>query len=101
MGLDSESRRRKLTAVTKHNLLDPEKYGRLLYLKHKDTIDRMFISHGFFPTEEEAEKFCADLFSQTWKSIGRAIKFDIEVRVGDTSKLKNQLFTIKYARRDK
>lgn len=101
MGQDSDSRRKKLVSVTRHNLLDPDKFGRLLYLKHKDIIDRLFIRHGFFPTQEEAEKFCADLFSQTWKSIGRAIKYDIEVRVGDTTKLKDQLFTIKYARRDK
>jgi len=94
-------RRHKLIASAKlHATLDAEQYGKLLYLKNKDYIDRLLISYGLFPNDMEAEKLCGDLFKNLWKSIGRCIRHDVEVRVGKNSRLGNQLFTIVYAKRD-
>jgi hypothetical protein len=94
-------RRHKLIASAKlHATLDAEQYGKLLYLKNKDYIDRLLISYGLFPNDMETEKLCGDLFKNLWKSIGKCIRHDIEVRVGKNSRLGKQLFTIKYAKRD-
>lgn len=101
MGSSAKIRRSKLIAKTKlHSLLDAEQYGRLLYLKNKDYYNRILISYGLFPSDEDAEIICGNLFREVWKNIGKCIYHDIEIRVGKNSRLRNQLFTIKYAKRD-
>jgi len=101
MGYDSKIRRARFIAKTKlHAILDAEQYGRLLYLKNKDYYNRLFISYGLFPSDEDAEVICSNLFREVWKNIGKCIYHDVEVRVGKNSRLSNQLFTIKYAKRD-
>jgi hypothetical protein len=101
MGSSAKIRRAKFIAKTKlHSLLDAEQYGRLLYLKNKDYYNRIFISYGLFPSDEDAEVICGNLFREVWKNIGKCIYHDVEVRVGKNSRLGKQLFTIQYAKRD-
>jgi hypothetical protein len=103
--MDRETRRsHALTRFSRYSELSAEEYGRLLYLRNPDKYMRLCIAMGFYPSDEECEDLCANLFREVFKQVGKCTYHHIEVEFGTWTVFQTKskpLFRITYARRPK
>lgn len=99
MGLDVKRRR---LARSLHAEMYARDYGKYLFLKHRDTIERLFLSFDMLVPEKDLERMCSEILHDIFKSLGICIRYNIEVRFTEYYKSaeKSSYFTVKYIRRN-
>jgi hypothetical protein len=93
MGID---RIKKINAKSFHAEMPARTYGKYLFQKHREEIERFFLSHDMLVPEADMEKACEQMIHDLFISFGRAIKYNVEVRVGPLKSKNNIFFIIKY-----
>lgn len=97
MGLDMTRRR---LARSIHAEMTARNYGKYLFLKNRDTIERLFLSYDMLVPEKELERICGEMLHDIFRSIGICIRFNVEVKFAPLKDRKNYWFTISYRRRN-
>lgn len=96
MGLDIN--RRRLARVS-HAEMTAREYGKYLYLKNKDAIERLFLSYDMLVPDKELERICSTMLHDIFRSTAHCIRNNVEVYFEAMGERKTKYFTLTYARR--
>ena len=96
MGLDMTRRR---LARSSHAEMPAREYGKYLYAKHKDTIERLFLKYDMLVPDKDLENICSQMLHDVFRSTAQCIRNNVEVSFNAMGNSKTKFFTITYARR--